>query len=101
MRKILTAIIIVLTLFSSYPKPAHAAGSGDPFTYALSLILGGMVIPTIEFIGELVLPDPEPKMNPIVEVSVAEGKGAEENQVTAPSASVEGAGSPAVNPVSE
>lgn len=98
MRKILTTIIIVLTFFSSYPKSAHAAGSGDPFTYALSLVLGGMVVPAIEFIGDLVLPDPEPKMNPVVEVSETEDKGAEENPVTATAVPVEGAGSPATKP---
>lgn len=100
MKKILVAVIIALTLFSSYPKPAHAAGSGDIVLYTLSLIVGGVIIPTIEFIGELVLPDPKPKMNPVVEVSAAEGKGVEENPVAAP-ASVEAAGSPAVIPASE
>lgn len=102
MKKILVAAIIALTLFSSYPKPAHAGGA-DLLTIVASQLFGGVFRVAIgvgEFVVGAFLPDPKPKTNPVAEVFAAEGKGAEENPVTAP-ASVEAAGSPAVIPASE
>lgn len=48
MRRIITAIVIVLALFSAQPRPANAGGS-DPLTIALSWFLSGLIIPTFEF----------------------------------------------------
>lgn len=72
MKSIIMAFVIVLTLFAAQPRPAHAGGS-DPLSIDLSLIIGGLLVPTFEFIGNLIVPKKEVKPVPAPENNGVDG----------------------------